>query len=128
MTDPPLQAQHGIEAVEKYKELKPDITTMDIVMPFKSRIEGTDPGGNTAEGQGGMPAGLDWVAMARAAASPSSLSAKGMTWPGTSSISSLRAASSAGWEKCWAADARHPARHRPDGPAWPSTPARSRCR
>jgi two-component system chemotaxis response regulator CheY len=35
------EAQHGIEAVEKYKELKPDITTMDIVMPYKSGIEAT---------------------------------------------------------------------------------------
>ena len=39
----------------------------DMEATFKSRIEGTDPGENTAEGQGGMPAGLDWVAMARAA-------------------------------------------------------------
>jgi enoyl-CoA hydratase/carnithine racemase len=39
----------------------------DMEATFKSRIEGTDPGGNTAEGQGGMPAGLDWVKMARAA-------------------------------------------------------------
>ncbi len=33
------EASNGIEAVEKYKELKPDITTMDIVMPHKSGIE-----------------------------------------------------------------------------------------
>jgi enoyl-CoA hydratase/carnithine racemase len=39
----------------------------DMEATFKSRIEGTDPGGNTAAGQGGMPAGLDWVAMARGA-------------------------------------------------------------
>ncbi|MCC6763204.1 MAG: enoyl-CoA hydratase/isomerase family protein [Deltaproteobacteria bacterium] len=39
----------------------------DMEATFKTRIEGTDPGGDTAEGQGGMPAGLDWVAMARAA-------------------------------------------------------------
>src|SRR6185436_5535285 len=38
----------------------------DMEATFKSRIEGTDPGGNTAAGQGGMPAGLDWVKMARA--------------------------------------------------------------
>ena len=37
----------------------------DMEATFKSRIEGTDPGGNTAAGQGGMPAGLDWVKMAR---------------------------------------------------------------
>ena len=35
------EAQHGLEAVEKYKELKPDLTTMDIVMPYKSGIEAT---------------------------------------------------------------------------------------
>jgi len=35
------EAQNGLEAVEKYKELKPDLTTMDIVMPFKSGIEAT---------------------------------------------------------------------------------------
>jgi len=39
----------------------------DMEATFKSRIEGTDPGGNTAQGQGGMPAGLDWVKMAREA-------------------------------------------------------------
>ena len=37
----------------------------DMEATFKSRIDGTDPGGNTAAGQGGMPAGLDWVKMAR---------------------------------------------------------------
>jgi two-component system chemotaxis response regulator CheY len=35
------EASNGLEAVEKYKELKPDLTTMDIVMPFKSGIEAT---------------------------------------------------------------------------------------
>ena len=35
------EAANGLEAVEKYKELKPDLTTMDIVMPFKSGIEAT---------------------------------------------------------------------------------------
>lgn len=33
------EACNGIEAVEKYMELKPDIVTMDIVMPLKSGIE-----------------------------------------------------------------------------------------
>jgi len=33
------EAANGIEAVERYRELKPDITTMDIVMPHKSGIE-----------------------------------------------------------------------------------------
>jgi two-component system chemotaxis response regulator CheY len=33
------EAANGVEAVERYRELKPDITTMDIVMPQKSGIE-----------------------------------------------------------------------------------------
>ena len=33
------EAANGIEAVEKYRELRPDIATMDIVMPLKSGIE-----------------------------------------------------------------------------------------
>lgn len=35
------EASNGLEALEKYKELKPDLTTMDIVMPFKSGIDAT---------------------------------------------------------------------------------------
>jgi two-component system chemotaxis response regulator CheY len=35
------EAAHGIEAIEKYRTLKPDLTTMDIVMPYKSGIEAT---------------------------------------------------------------------------------------
>lgn len=35
------EAVHGLEAIEKYKELTPDLVTMDIVMPFKSGIEAT---------------------------------------------------------------------------------------
>lgn len=33
------EAANGVEAVEKFKELLPDLTTMDIVMPLKSGIE-----------------------------------------------------------------------------------------
>src|SRR4030042_243113 len=33
------QASNGIEVVEMFREIKPDITTMDIVMPLKSGIE-----------------------------------------------------------------------------------------
>ena len=33
------EAQNGNEAVEKYKELQPDIVTMDITMPEKDGIE-----------------------------------------------------------------------------------------
>ena len=35
------EAANGVEAVERFKELRPDLTTMDIVMPFKSGIEAT---------------------------------------------------------------------------------------
>ena len=37
----------------------------DMEATFKTRLDGNDPGANTAGGQGGMPAGLDWVALAR---------------------------------------------------------------
>lgn len=37
----------------------------DMEATFQSRLEGRDPGRNTAEGQGGMPEGLDWVALLR---------------------------------------------------------------
>ncbi len=33
------EAANGVEAVEKYQELKPDVVSMDIVMPLKSGIE-----------------------------------------------------------------------------------------
>lgn len=33
------EAADGIEAVAKYQEFRPDITTMDIVMPTKNGIE-----------------------------------------------------------------------------------------
>ena len=35
------EAANGLEAVERFRELRPDLTTMDIVMPFKSGIEAT---------------------------------------------------------------------------------------
>jgi two-component system chemotaxis response regulator CheY len=35
------EASNGREAIERYRELKPDLTTMDVVMPFKSGIEAT---------------------------------------------------------------------------------------
>lgn len=33
------EAEDGIEAIEKYKELKPDLVTMDIIMPDMSGID-----------------------------------------------------------------------------------------
>ncbi|BDG09676.1 response regulator [Anaeromyxobacter paludicola] len=35
------EAGNGLEAIERWKELRPDVATMDIVMPFKSGIEAT---------------------------------------------------------------------------------------
>jgi two-component system chemotaxis response regulator CheY len=35
------EASNGVEAVEKFRELKPDLVTMDIVMPFKNGIDAT---------------------------------------------------------------------------------------
>ena len=37
----------------------------DMEATFKSRLEGVDPGENTAGGSGGMPADLDWVGLLR---------------------------------------------------------------
>jgi len=34
------EAENGKEAIEKYKNLKPDIVTMDIVMPEMEEIDG----------------------------------------------------------------------------------------
>ena len=38
----------------------------DMQDTFQKRISGTDPGEGTQQGQGGMPRGLDWVALCRA--------------------------------------------------------------
>lgn len=35
------EAGNGVEAVDRWRELRPDVTTMDIVMPFRSGIEAT---------------------------------------------------------------------------------------
>ena len=37
----------------------------DMEATFQTRIGGTDPGNDTAGGVGGMPAGIDWVALVR---------------------------------------------------------------
>ena len=35
------EASTGVEAVQRFQELNPDLTTMDIVMPYKNGIEAT---------------------------------------------------------------------------------------
>src|SRR3954454_1667049 len=37
----------------------------DMDETFGKRLDGVDPGNNTAEGSGGMPADVDWVDLAR---------------------------------------------------------------
>ena len=39
----------------------------DMEETFRSRIDGRDPGGDTAQGSGGMPKDVDWVGLARGA-------------------------------------------------------------
>lgn len=38
----------------------------DVDAVFKTRVDGKDPGENTAGGSGGMPANVDWIKLARA--------------------------------------------------------------
>jgi two-component system, chemotaxis family, chemotaxis protein CheY len=46
------EAENGVEAVEMYEEAKPDLVTMDVVMPVRdgieatSAIKGTNPDAN----------------------------------------------------------------------------------
>jgi two-component system chemotaxis response regulator CheY len=35
------EAENGVEAVEMYRELTPDVVTMDVVMPIRNGIEAT---------------------------------------------------------------------------------------
>jgi two-component system, chemotaxis family, chemotaxis protein CheY len=35
------EASHGVEAVQRHRELKPDLTTMDIVMPYRNGVDAT---------------------------------------------------------------------------------------
>ncbi|WP_144901585.1 chemotaxis protein CheY [Halobellus captivus] len=35
------EAENGVEAVELYRELSPDVVTMDVVMPIRNGIEAT---------------------------------------------------------------------------------------
>lgn len=58
------EAENGLEAVERYRELKPDLVTMDIVMPEQGGIDAVreivseDPGAKilmcSAMGQQGL--------------------------------------------------------------------------
>ena len=50
------EASNGKEAVEKFHELKPDVTTMDIVMPLQSGIEAV----RALRADAAVGAGADW--------------------------------------------------------------------
>jgi enoyl-CoA hydratase/carnithine racemase len=65
---------HAIEAANAAREVGAIVLTgagrgfcagADMEDTFQTRIDGGDPGANTAEGEGGMPAGLDWVGLCR---------------------------------------------------------------
>jgi enoyl-CoA hydratase/carnithine racemase len=58
-------ADHEVGAIVMTGEGRGFCAGADMEVTFRARIEGRDPGEDTASGQGGMPAGLDWVALLR---------------------------------------------------------------
>lgn len=69
-----VELAHAIEAANADPALGAIVVTgagrgfcagADMQDTFRTRLEGRDPGGDTAEGQGGLPRGLDWVGLVR---------------------------------------------------------------
>ena len=58
-------ADPGVGAIVMTGEGRGFCAGADMEATFSVRIGGEDPGANTAEGDGGMPAGLDWVELCR---------------------------------------------------------------
>jgi enoyl-CoA hydratase/carnithine racemase len=65
---------HAIEAANADRDIGAIVMTgqgrgfcagADVDAVFKTRVDGRDPGENTAGGSGGMPANVDWIALAR---------------------------------------------------------------
>lgn len=70
-----VELAHAIEAANEDRAIGAIVVTgagrgfcagADMQDTFRTRLEGRDPGADTAEGQGGLPRGLDWVALVRA--------------------------------------------------------------
>ncbi|MEP5930203.1 MAG: enoyl-CoA hydratase-related protein, partial [Nitratireductor sp.] len=73
----PKMAEEQADAIQKAND-DPDIGAIvmtgegrgfcagaDIEGTFKTRLDGKDPGNDTAGGSGGMPAGVDWIELVR---------------------------------------------------------------
>jgi len=69
-----VEQAHAIEAANADPQVGAIVMTgagrgfcagADMEETFKSRLDGKDPGEDTASGSGGMPAGLDWVGLLR---------------------------------------------------------------
>ena len=58
-------ADAGVGAIVVTGEGRGFCAGADMEATFSVRLAGGDPGANTADGQGGMPAGIDWVKLCR---------------------------------------------------------------